>query len=60
MYKYMELMKVKHNNKIYRIIRRNDNKYGFVKINEKEEYVLPSCLEYLKLNSRLLNSRIKF
>lgn len=60
MYKYDELMKVKYKNQIYRIIRRNDNKFGFLKINKNNEYILPSSFEYLKLNSKLSKNRIKF
>ena len=64
--KYKKARKISYNKNFYRIIIREDNKIGFMKIvgykdNNKEEYTFPTAQEFFHLSSVLnVNNSIKF
>lgn len=60
---YKKSSKIKYNNKIFRILVRDDKKLAFLRIvgtGKKEKYEMPTAQEFLHLSSCFTNNRIKF
>lgn len=59
--KYKKLQKIKYNNKTFIVLLREDQKYAFLQIVEKNKYAYPTAQEFLHLSSIMqINNRIKF
>lgn len=53
-YVYKKVLKIKYNNKLFQVLMRDDEKYGFLRIinqDNKDKYVYPTAQEFLHLNS---------
>lgn len=59
--KYKTIQKIKYNDKVFLVLLREDKKYAFLKIVEKDKYVYPTAQEFLHLSSVMqINNQIKF
>lgn len=59
--KYKKIQIIKYNNKVFQVLLREDKKYAFLQIIEKDKYAYPTAQEFLHLSSVMqVNNRIKF
>ena len=58
--KYIKVQIIKYNNKIFQVLLREDQKYAFLQIIEKDKYAYPTAQEFLHLSSIKRKNRIKF
>lgn len=58
--KYKKVQVIKYNNKVFQVLLREDQKYAFLQIIEKDKYAYPTAQEFLHLSSIMNKNRIKF
>ena len=58
--KYKKVQIIKYNNKIFQVLLREDQKYAFLQIIEKDKYAYPTAQEFLHLSSIMSKNGIKF
>ena len=60
---YKKTIKLRYNNQIFQVLVRDDHKFAFLNIVDKDaqKYSYPTAHEFLHLSSMLnINNRIKF
>ena len=58
--KYKKVQVIKYNNKIFQVLLREDQKFAFLQIIEKDKYAYPTAQEFLHSSSVMSKNRIKF